>query len=506
MKSMVIFILAGALVAAMCAVGLRAEEAVAEKAPAQEIKTVVPGRMVCCEKCRGVLDLANGIKPCPGCDGVCNVAHKYCTKCAKRLGVCEVCSKKMGSGVKPVKATEADVKAVVAGNNGFACDLYRKLAETDKGNLFFSPYSTSTALAMTYAGAEGQTEAQMAKTLRFGLAEATLHDAFRQIVDDFNAAGGAEKGKRPYDLTVANAVWVQQGYGVLGSFMDVVTDSYAAQACQADFAKDAEAARKVINTWVEEKTREKIKDLIGPGVLNDLTRMVLTNAIYFKGQWDTEFDKKLTRPAAFMPAASKDFRGRVAAVQVPLMNQTAKFGYLETERMQALELPYKGGELSMLVLLPKSAPLERSGARYHTEDLVALEQSLTPENLAAWTKNLKEQKVRVALPRFKATLAFNLNDVLQSMGMTDAFDSVKADFSGMTGKKDLFIAAVLHKAFVDVNEEGTEAAAATAVVLELKGMPEPPPVFRADHPFVFLIRHKPTGQVLFMGRVMDPTK
>lgn len=497
------------LLAVIAGTGMQPPLAAEEKSGA-EIKTVVPGRMVCSEKCKAMLDLANGVKKCPECDGICNVAHKCCTRCARRLGICEVCGKQMGPGEKPAVATEDDLRTLVAGNSAFACDLYARLsaappAEGPKGNLFFSPLSISTALGMTYVGARGETAAQMGKALHFSLPQAQLHPAFRQFDIRLNAGSPADAAKRPYELTVANALWGQQGYKFRREFVETAIDNYGGGLNQVDFKRDAEAARKTINQWVEDRTREKIKDLIPSGVLDAATRLVLTNAIYFKGRWASPFDEKRTAEMPFVPAMPRGFRGRVAAFQVPLMRQTARFGYFESDRMRALEMLYEGGDLAMLILLPKSPSLERSGAAHHTEDLVALEKSLTVENLADWSAKLKRQEVEVFLPRFKATLAFDLGDVLKSMGMADAFDAEKADFTGMTEKRELFISAVLHKAFVEVNEEGTEAAAATAVLMKGNGGgPDPVPVFRADHPFVFLIRHIKTGSIFFVGRVMDP--
>jgi len=372
-------------------------------------------------------------------------------------------------------------KAVVGGNNAFALDLYGKLRERE-GNLFFSPFSISTALAMTYAGARGETEAQMAKVLHFPPGREKLHPACKTLIDDLNAR--QEKGG--YELSVANALWGQKGYGFGKVFLHVTRTYYGAGLNEVDFVKAAEAARQRINKWTEEKTRGKIKDLIPPGVLTELTRLVLTNAIYFKGDWAAQFDEKATRDAPFTLLDGEK-------VDVPMMHQREDFGYMERETFQALALPYVGKELSMVVFLPK----EVGG-------LAELEKSLTAKNLAKWLPALRKRKVRVWLPKFKMTSQFRLDKTLMAMGMADAFTRA-ADFSGMNGKKDLFISAVIHKAFVDVNEEGTEAAAATAVVVGITSVaPRRHVVFRADHPFLFLIRDNKSGSILFMGRVVNP--
>ena len=375
-------------------------------------------------------------------------------------------------------------RAVVKGNNAFALDLYAKLSARD-GNLFFSPYSISTALAMTYAGARGDTAKQMAKALHLGPNGKPLHDAFGELVSYLNAAGK----KKGYQLSVANALWAQKGYRFLDDYLTLVTGTYEAGLSNLDFAKATEAARKTINKWVEKKTQDKIKDLFKPGTLNAASRMVLTNAIYFKGDWASQFDKENTNDLPFHLAAPE---GKPAQVDVPMMLQTAKFKYAETDKLQALELPYGRGDLSMIVLLPRQV-----------DGLGHLEKALSSENLSGWLSKLRKRKVTVFLPKFKMTSEFNLNKTLSSMGMTDAFTD-KADFSGMDGTRYLFIQAVVHKAFVDVNEEGTEAAAATGIGVGVMMAPEPPAVFRADHPFVFLIRDKSTDSILFLGRVMNP--
>lgn len=372
--------------------------------------------------------------------------------------------------------------AGVKGNTAFALDLYQELKDT-KGNLFFSPYSISTALAMTYGGARGNTAQEMAEVLHFPSDLRELHPGFARLEARLKAA--QQKGK--IQLNAANALWPQQGYPFLEDYLQMMQEYYQVAITPVDYKRAAEAARKKINQWVEEKTKNKIRDLIQPGILNTLTRLVLTNAIYFKGNWASQFDVNRTEEARFFLLFRK------TAVRVPLMVQKQEFKYAEFDTLQVLELPYDGNALSMLVFLPKDI-----------NGLPELEKKLTARTLERWTGGLRQREVQVFLPKFKMTSQFRLGKALYSMGMRDAFDPNKADFSGMDGRLNwLYIDEVIHKAFVDVNEEGTEAAAATAVVMRKKG-PAAAPVFRADHPFLFLIRENSTGSLLFMGRVLNP--
>lgn len=392
-------------------------------------------------------------------------------------------------------AKKTDKQIIVEGNNKFALELYAKL-RGGGANLFLSPYSISTALAMTYAGARGETESQMAKVLHFPtianpVAEPPATPAanrrqfasvFGKIVEDLNAGG--EKGG--YELRVANALWGQKQYGFLEEFLELIKSNYDGRLNEVDFVGAAEVARKTINAWVEKKTNDKIKNLIPKGVLDSMTRLVLTNAIYFKGNWARQFKEEMTEDVPFTLTDGEK-------IDAAMMNQTAEFGYAETDTFQGLELPYVDNELSMIILLPKKS-----------DGLSDLEKALAPKNLSEWLAKLRKRKVIVSVPRFKMTSKFSLASVLKSMGMTNAF-SAKADFSGMNGRRDLFISAVIHKAFVDVNEEGTEAAAATAVTMRLTSIaPTQMPVFRADHPFLFLIRDNQSGSILFIGRIMNP--
>ncbi|MFB0552413.1 MAG: serpin family protein [Phycisphaerae bacterium] len=396
---------------------------------------------------------------------------------------------------EPTANEETNKHLIVTGNNEFALELYAKL-RSKEGNLFFSPYSISTALAMAHAGARGVTEAQIASVLHFPviakpgteLSSKLIPDrqqfasVFGKIIEDLNNRG--KKGG--YELRVANALWGQKGYGFLEDFLGLIKNNYDGRLNEVDFVRAAETARKTINTWVEKETNNKIKNLIQKGVLDSMTRLVLTNAIYFKGNWARQFKEDRTKEAPFTLADGRK-------VDVAMMNQTAEFKYMEAESFQGLELPYVDDELSMIILLPKEF-----------DGLDEFEKTITAENLSKWMDELNNREVRVSVPKFKMTSQFGLASVLKSMGMTDAF-SANADFSGMNGKRDLFISAVIHKAYVDVNEEGTEAAAATAVTMKLTSVgPARIPVFQADHPFLFIIRDNHSGSILFIGRVMNP--
>jgi len=372
-----------------------------------------------------------------------------------------------------------DLQKLIADNNQFAFDLYGQL-KNNSGNLFFSPYSISTALAMTYAGSRNNTEKEMAQVMRYTLEQNKLHSAFSRL-----QVGLTEIQKKgDVKLAVTNALWPHINYKFLPEYIELNRRFYGAKITNLDYVNSTEAARLTINDWVDNKTSGKIKDLIAPDILDPLTRLVLTNAIYFKGDWAEKFNKELTKPIKFSLSKTEQ-------KDVQTMFQKGEFNYQDAETVKVLELPYKGNDLSMIVILPKEI-----------DGLTSLEKSLTAEQVAKWTSNLKKMKVNVFLPKFSITSQFGLSDTLKQMGMKDAF-TFAADFSGMDGTTDLMITAILHKAFVAVDEEGTEAAAATAVVVGIKSMPMFEE-FRADHPFFFLIRENASGSILFLGRVADP--
>ena len=373
---------------------------------------------------------------------------------------------------------------VAADGNAFAFDLHARLRAAEPGNLFFSPQSISTALAMTYAGARGDTATEMARTLHFSLPQDRLAAAYAQLLAALHGSGA----QRPYTLSVANRLWGQRGTAFLEPFLTTMRTGYGAEMGLVDFVNEAEAARGEINGWVRKETADKITDLIPPGVLGPATRLVLANAIYFRGDWARQFEKSATQDQPFHVTGDR-------TVTAPLMFGKIPAGYAARADggLKVLELPYKGDEVSMLVLLP-DAP----------DGLPALEAKLTADTYRAWTTDLVRRDVLVYLPRFSVESRFALAPTLGAMGMPLAFTD-RADFSGMDGKRDLFLSAVVHKARVDVDERGTEAAAATGVAIRTLAVQQEPPAFRADHPFLFVIRHNPTGAILFLGRVVDPT-
>jgi serpin B len=377
---------------------------------------------------------------------------------------------------------EPTANPIPAANTAFGCDLYAKL-RGEPGNVFFSPFSIEAALAMTACGAKGNTLAEMRKVLHLPADADSTNAGFKSLLTTLNG-DGKPADQRGFALSVANALWGQKGFPWRKEFLTVTTANYGAGLVEVNFA-DEPAARTQINTWVEDHTNKKIKDLIPKGLLDAATRMVLTNAVHFKGTWDVEFDKKLTKDGPFTLAdgSKKD---------VPLMHKKSETWYSETADLQAVDLRYKGGETAMTVLLPKKV-----------DGLEAVEKKLSAELLDTVGKGMRHTEVALTLPRFKVETKYTLNDPLMALGMVEAFGP-SADFSGLTPADKLYIAKVLHKAFVEVNEEGTEAAAATAVVMKRASMPQTPKVFKADRPFLFLIRHTPTNTVLFAGRYEKP--
>ena len=378
-------------------------------------------------------------------------------------------------------STQQGIYEVVKANNQFAFDLYSELEKTENENIFYSPYSISAALAMTYEGAKTQTADEMKSVFHFPESN-TLRSNFAVIYNDIN------KKTNAYELRTGNALWVQQDYPFLEEYMSRVEKFYGGKAANLDFVKETEQSRQTINSFIEEQTNDKIKDLIPQGFLDSMTRLVLTNAIYFKGTWEWEFDKSDTH--------EQDFKITPAnVVKTPIMymkNEKAKFNYADTEDLQILELPYKGEKISMLILLPK-------------ENLDSIEPILTAEKLEEWKSKMQETKLdAIYLPKFEFDTKYILNENLKNLGMPTAF-SMAADFSGMDGTDWLYISRVIHQAFVKVDEKGTESAAATAVVMRDKSM-STTKIFKADHPFIFLIQEKDTGNILFIGRVVNPCK
>lgn len=371
-----------------------------------------------------------------------------------------------------------DPQAAVQAVNAFASDLYGALS-AQPGNLIYSPYSLSSALGMTYAGAKGETAREMARTLSFP-EDAALHASFKRLGAALNGSAGE------CTLEIANALWVQEGYAFLDAYTDLVARAYGAGLETLDFQSDPEGARETINAWVASRTNDLIQDLFPPGAIDPLTRLALTNAVYFKGAWLAPFDAGLTKDAPFRLADGE-------TVDARMMQRTGSYPYGETEEAQVLELPYAGEGLAMTVVLPREG-----------RPLADVEQRIADDGLAVFVEAPRRaMEVRVAFPRFRMAAGFSLAQTLARMGMPLAFSDA-ADFSGMTGRDDLKISAVEHKACIDVTEEGTEAAAATGVSMIVKTIAREPKVFRADRPFVFAIRDRASGAVLFLGRVMDP--
>jgi len=340
---------------------------------------------------------------------------------------------------------------------------------------------------MTYEGAKGQTAEEIRSVFYFPESSNLRRTEYTTIFDEIN------KGDKKYKLSSANALWAQEDYQFLKDYFDSVEKYYGGKATNLDFKKDPEGSRVTINNWVENQTNDKIKDLIPSGIIKTMTKLVLTNAIYFKGEWVKQFSKNDTKEENFRTNKN----GTVKTQMMQRTDDEAIFNYAENSNLQILETPYSGEELSILLLLPKGDNLEK------------LESLLSTKKLSEWRKDLEEQRVKVFIPKFKFETKYFMADDLKAMGMPIAF-SDSADFSGMTGKRDLKINEAIHQAFVEVNEEGTEAAAATAVVMRPVGSAAGPqkepkiPVFRADHPFIFLIQQKNTGNILFIGRVVNP--
>jgi serpin B len=391
-------------------------------------------------------------------------------------------------------AKPLDLTAVVRGNNALAVDLYhrlRRLSAFSRGNIIFSPYSILSALAMTYAGASGKTRAEMAKALRIALTDARFHAAFGELRRRLMVAG--QKNLR---LLVANALWPQKDFTLSPGFLRLIATHYGRLVFPQDFKRHAEQARLKINAWVARVTMDKIKDLIPAGAVGSLTRLVLTNAIYFKGAWLIKFDPKQTREADFTLANGRKVKVKMMRLTAAQGEPIAHLRYGDWGGFKVLELPYAGKRLSMIIVLPRAH-----------DGLARLEEKLNPTDLTRWIGRLQEKRVvLVALPRFKITTpSVDISGVLKALGMRDAFAG--GDFSRMDLSRQIYISAVFHKAFIEVNEAGTEAAAATAVGIYIQVKPrQAPPVFKADRPFLYLIRDNQTGAVLFLGRVMDPNR
>jgi serpin B len=377
---------------------------------------------------------------------------------------------------------------LVEGNSEFAFALYQQLKEQNDGNIFYSPYSLSLALAMAYAGAEGETADEMADALHFTLSDEALHEAFNYLAQELEKRGeniyATSDDDKGFQLNVVNDAWGQKNFEFLAGYLDTLAVNYGAGLRILDFINDAEGARKPINQYISDQTNGKIEDLIPEGAISELTRLVLTNAIYFNANWQFPFAEDATGSGLFTLLDGSQ-------VDVDMMHQMHSFNYVQGDGYQAVELPYEEGQLSMLVLIPDEGRFE------------AFENSLDLSLVDDVIAGLYSQTLILALPKFQFDSSFGLKQALSAMGMQQAFSDV-ADFSGITGGRDLFISDVIHKAYVSVNEAGTEAAAASAVIMVASGMPSEPLTLSINRPFIFLIRDIPTGSILFIGRVMNP--
>ncbi|MFO8078120.1 MAG: serpin family protein [Thermoplasmatota archaeon] len=380
-------------------------------------------------------------------------------------------------------ATSESVSSLVDYMNMFSFDLYTQLSndqEHEGKNIFFSPYSVFVALSMTYEGAKNETAADMQEVLYFPQNNDTMLCSFGRLYNIYNF-------HKNYTLETANALWTQHDFSFLDSYLDFIEHYYMGRATEVDFSQAEETAEQ-INNWIEEKTHDKIQDMLSSEDIDPATKMILTNAIYFKGDWLYQFDPEDTVDKDF-------FVSNEETVTVPMMqldDDDISFNYTETDDFQMLELPYDGNNVSMIVLLPKE------------NNISTIEQQISWENISDWEQTFQEKQVKVILPKFEMETTYNLGQHLIEMGMQIPF-TTNADFSGMDGRRDLFIGKVLHNAFVKVDETGTEAAAATTVHMELTAIPPSDQlVFNADHPFLFFIQHKQTNNILFMGKITNP--
>jgi len=385
---------------------------------------------------------------------------------------------------KPLPTSSTDIQnpglSITDNNTRFAFDLYKKISLKPE-NMFYSPFSISAAMGMAYTGSKGNTETQIAHVMHFASNNAAFPASYQAYLKTINALN-----KDEINIYTANSFWAQADFKFKKEFVGIIRDYFSGEITNVDFVKEAEKCRVDINKWVEGKTNNKIENLIQPGLIDNLTRLVLVNAIYFKAPWEMPFDTKATKKMDFNTSAAN-------VVSADFMTGENNYKYYTEDKFSAIEIPYAKGSLSMIVILPAD------------NDLAGLQKSMDNALYQKIVSGLTQKKVRLILPKFKATSEFELSDVLKEMGMPEAF-SDKADFSGMTGRKDLKISKVVHKAFIDVNESGTEAAAATAVIIRIKAMPVNAIEFKADHPFMFVIRENTNGSILFAGNIYDPTK
>ena len=392
--------------------------------------------------------------------------------------------------------TAEGVQSVINANNQFALELFSKYindAEQKGKNVFYSPYSISSAMVVTYEGAKGQTAGEIQKIFHFPLDQSARRPAYAKIYNEINKQNEGDLPSKENDsqpkaclLSTANALWAQEDYPFLDEYVTLAEKYYGGKVTNLDFNTEAEESRGIINKWIKEQTNNRIKELVPVGAVGPDTRLILTNTVHFKGEWVHKFEKEATYDDKFSVDAGK-------TVNVEMMHMTEfSFNYAVTEQLQILEMLYFGNEWSMIILLPRE------------NEMQSLERSLTIDSLNKWIAMLQEKEVTLFIPKFKFETKYFLKEPLMEMGMPSAF-SKGADFSGMTGKNEFLVDNVIHQAFIEVNEEGTEASAVTDVSL-LEGIPEETDIFRADHPFVFIIQQRATGNILFVGKLMDPTQ
>jgi serpin B len=376
---------------------------------------------------------------------------------------------------------EEDIESVAEANNNFAFDLYHVIKEKEKGNIFYSPYSIFSALAMTYEGADEKTREEMGSVLHVPKDE-ILRSGFYGIYEIVN------KREKEYDLNAGNALWVHFDYPFLEEYVDLIEKEYRGKVSNLDFVRKTEISRTTINKYIEEKTNNRIKNLLSEGTLNPLTRMVITNAIYFKGKWKFEFDERETKELDFYIEPETSIKTEIMF----MIPEEEKFNYLETEYLQILELPYHGEDVSMFIFLPK-------------ESINKIEDVLNFEKIKEYKERMELTKIDgIYLPKFEFDTKYFMKEVLISLGMNDAFFDGAANFSRMDGTRNLVVDNVIHQAYIGVDEQGTEAAGATAVVMRLTSMPEEERIFMANRPFFFIIQENRTEAILFLGRVINP--
>ncbi len=365
-------------------------------------------------------------------------------------------------------------------NNQFAFDFFKQVSVEEKGNIFFSPFSLSTAMGMTYAGSKGVSQDQIAKVFHFASNSNKFHKQQGDAIKQLNSKVGSVQ------LNIVNTLWAEKTYPFKKSYNKLIKSAYSASVKPMDFINKFEESRLTINENIYKTTNEKIKDLLPSKSLNSLTRLVLTNAIYFKGDWKTKFKKEKTSDSNFFITAQN-------VVKCKMMGLKSKFDYYEDSMIQAIELPYAGDNFSMIIILLST--------KLSLDEFTA---SLTSDSLESILKGFNNQEINILIPKFKLSNGYQLKSILSKMGMPQPFTD-DADFSGMTSSNNLKVSDVFHKAFIEVNEQGTEAAAATAVVITMKSIGHDT-FFIANRPFLFLIKEKSTGTILFMGRIVDPTK